>query len=115
MPNILARFLIGASDRKKAAHFYSQLFDWRVEEHGDSHRVITGGRLPGSIVNADEGFASFYVQVDDIAASLKRVEELGGEVVAPPSEKANGRYAVFADTDGTWIGLFQPGKKNSET
>jgi predicted enzyme related to lactoylglutathione lyase len=112
--NLLARFLIGAQDRAKAARFYSQLFDWKIEEHGDSHRITTGGKLPGSIVNADEGFASFFVQVDDIEASLKRVEELGGEVVAPPSQKGNGRYAVFSDPDGTWIGLFERTKDSDE-
>jgi predicted enzyme related to lactoylglutathione lyase len=51
-----------------------------------------------------------YVQVDDLDATLKQAESLGGKTVMPPMDVPGGpRLAQFADPDGNVIGLIQAG------
>ncbi len=39
-----------------------------------------------------------YISVDDVEASVKIVEKLGGEIVVPPTDIPNlGRFCVIAD------------------
>jgi predicted enzyme related to lactoylglutathione lyase len=49
----------------------------------------------------------FYVEVDDPAAYLQRVESLGGTVVVPPTELPDFglTFAFFADPEGHVVGL----------
>ena len=52
---------------------------------------------------------TFYVQVDDINAYLKKAESLGGKTVMPRTEIPNAvTMALFSDVDGNTIGLVEP-------
>ena len=53
-------------------------------------------------------YTIFYVQVDDIEASLKKAEELGGKTVVPKVDIPMGSFAWFADPDGNTVGLWKP-------
>lgn len=47
-----------------------------------------------------------YVTVDDVEASAKRVESLGGEVILPPTDIPNvGRFCVIRDPQGISLNL----------
>ncbi len=49
---------------------------------------------------------TFYVQVDDLDAYLKKAESLGGRTVVPPTEIPNMvTFAMFSDPDGNAVGL----------
>ena len=49
---------------------------------------------------------TFYVQSDDLEASLKKAESLGGKVVMPVTTiPAMVTLALFADPDGNVVGL----------
>jgi predicted enzyme related to lactoylglutathione lyase len=49
---------------------------------------------------------TFYVQSDDAAATLRRVEAAGGRVLMPPTEVApETTIALFADPEGHVIGV----------
>ncbi|MDQ6779093.1 MAG: hypothetical protein M3071_23365 [Actinomycetota bacterium] len=50
---------------------------------------------------------TFYVEVDDPAAYLKKAEELGGQTIMEPSEipEFGLTFAFFADPEGHVIGL----------
>jgi predicted enzyme related to lactoylglutathione lyase len=51
-----------------------------------------------------------YVAVNDVDASVKRVEELGGKVCVPPSDIPNvGRFSVITDPTGATISLITLG------
>lgn len=69
-------------------------------EHG------IGGGI-GRSQHGGTGMVTFYVEVDDVAASLARAQELGGRVVSPPTEVPgmNLTIAFFADPDGHVVGL----------
>ena len=53
--------------------------------------------------------AAFFevTSLDDLEAALQRAEELGGTRLVPPTDPpaGYGRFALFADPDGTPVGL----------
>jgi predicted enzyme related to lactoylglutathione lyase len=48
-----------------------------------------------------------YIVVDDIAAILKKVTELGGKVVAPKTPQGSAYRAYFTDPSGNMLGLWE--------
>ncbi len=48
-----------------------------------------------------------YLTVADIAASLARVQELGGKVLAQTRSSSGGHYAVIEDPAGAVCALYQ--------
>jgi hypothetical protein len=45
--------------------------------------------------------------VRDVEAAVTKAEQLGGRIVVPPSDIAEGRFAVVADPSGAAIGVFR--------
>lgn len=49
-----------------------------------------------------------YIAVDDVETSAKRVEELGGKVVLPPTDIPKlGRFCVINDPQGASLNLIK--------
>ncbi len=48
-----------------------------------------------------------YIIVDDIEATLKKVTELGGDVVTPKTRQGPAFKAYFTDPDGNLFGLWE--------
>jgi hypothetical protein len=47
----------------------------------------------------------FFVQVEDVAATLSRAEELGGTIVQPAQNVPGVSFGVLADAHGHKIGV----------
>jgi len=111
--NPIVHFEIGCRDRAKTADFYSALFDWSVQEQGPATNIDT--KVPGSIAghitalgHEPQHYTIFYVQVEDIRASLKKAESLGGKTLVPPiTLPGAGTFAWFGDPEGNTVGLLQ--------
>jgi predicted enzyme related to lactoylglutathione lyase len=111
MANTIVHFEIGCRDRELTSAFFSDLFGWQMEPMGPATMIHTGGDVGGHITAvAQEAhqYTIFYVHVEDISATLKRVEELGGKTLVPAVEIPSGAFAWFSDPSGNTIGLFQP-------
>jgi len=50
----------------------------------------------------------FYIETDDVAASLAKVEAAGGKTIVPPVPIPTGTFAWFADVEGNVVGLWKP-------
>jgi len=99
--------------------FYSRLFDWRYQDSGPGFTAIsTDGGITysaGIAKTQDEpGFrkaTSFYIEVDDVKATIAEVVALSGTVVMPPTEfPLVGKQvciAMFKDPQGNVIGLIK--------
>lgn len=117
MPNPIVHWEVYGKDGRKLEEFYKNLFDWHVEHmeqmnYGmvDTHAEggINGGI--GQETEQTPARVTFYVQVDDLDAYLRRAESLGGKTIAPPMEIPDVvTFAMFADPEGNVIGLVKEG------
>lgn len=56
--------------------------------------------------DGDPNMVTFYVQVDDIDASLQQAVDLGATVIVPVTTIPNSvTFAMFADPQGNCIGI----------
>jgi catechol 2,3-dioxygenase-like lactoylglutathione lyase family enzyme len=64
---------------------------------------------PGSTEGAGTGSYTLEVQVDDVDAEARRLEELGVTIVKPPTTQTWGRRSVwFRDPDGNVVNFYAP-------
>lgn len=109
----VVHFEIGTRQSDQAKQFYSTLFGWDMQSHGPATMIATGSPegIQGNIAQPEsepKNYVTIYVQVTDIADSLKQVEELGGKVLVPATEVSGmGHFAWFADLDNNTIGLWK--------
>jgi predicted enzyme related to lactoylglutathione lyase len=114
MANPVVRFEVGAAEPGPLVAFYGELFGWGMETISEAYTLIDtrGGRgLSGGVGRSDTGdpWATFYVEVDDLQATLERAEALGGRTVVPVIELPGMAFAMFDDPDGLLVGLTRAG------
>ena len=102
------------TDVKAAKAFYTKLFGWGLEDmnmEGMTYTVVSAGEKPiGGIMHtppeAQEMTPAWgtYVTVDDVDATAKMAEELGGKVLMKPQDIPEvGRFCVIQDPQGAVI------------
>ena len=108
----VTHFEINAQDAPAAQKFYRDLFGWGIDaDNPDNYGMIDtktkGTGINGGIGASQQGrsWVTFYVECDDPAATLAKVERLGGRKVMEPMTSMNVTYALFADPEGNVIGL----------
>ncbi|MBA3432021.1 MAG: VOC family protein [Actinobacteria bacterium] len=112
MPNPVMHFEIIHKDAKQLQSFYADVFGWKIDASNpmDYGIVDTGEGAGGGIGGVPypnyPGHLTFYVQVEDLQATLDHIEKLGGKTVMPPDEVPGGpTIAQFTDPSGHLIGL----------
>ncbi len=106
-------FEVAGADRERLKGFYSQLFDWKMDDMEAMPYTgveAVGDGIPGGIGQAPEGHSGhviFYVSVDDIEAALAKAESLGGKAEIGPMDIPAGRIAHFSDPEGHHVGFWQ--------
>ena len=121
MSNTFDWIEIRTGDMKATANFYESLFGWKIieKETADGLDVWifdTAGepRLQnlrrGGIWLRPKGEplgVVVYIVVDDIEATLKKVTELGGEIITPKTQQGPAFRACFTDPSGNMFGLWE--------
>ncbi len=111
MGNPTMWFEVCGKDLQAMKGFYSGLFDWKLTDMEEMPYATVdseGQGIPGGIGVAPEGqdgHVTFYVEVDDIRASLAKAESLGGARVLEPTDIPSGQIGLFADPEGHLVGL----------
>jgi predicted enzyme related to lactoylglutathione lyase len=108
----VVHFEIGCRDQAKTGAFYAELFDWSIQPMGPASTIDTGssegiGGHITSLGHEPHNYTKFYVEVDDIAEYLKRIEALGGKKLVGPIPIPTGMFAWFTDPEGNAVGLLQ--------
>jgi len=91
--------------------FYSAVFGWGAETHGEGPGAYTewqlGGRSIGGLMQKPPMMPAevpphwaVYFAVADTDNCAARVAELGGQVMMPPTDIEPGRFAVVVDPTG---------------
>jgi predicted enzyme related to lactoylglutathione lyase len=112
VPNPVVHFEVVGKDAKALQDFFKTAFGWDVQPMMEGYAMakpggptgINGGI--GAAMGGKPGYVTFYIAVDDLAASLKKIESAGGRTVQGPMDIPNGpSIAMFADPEGHVIGL----------
>lgn len=108
----VVHFEIHAKDAKRAREFYASLFDWKIDADNPMQYGLVGaepGGIPGGIGQSPSApMVTFYAEVPDLAAALRKAGQLGGRTLMEPTQVPGGpRIALFADPDGNAIGLLE--------
>ena len=112
-------FEIGTDDPETAQRFYGELFGWSFQKDETDttvdYRLITAAGADGpsgGILNTGGRFpnyATFYVVVEDVAATVAKAERLGAKALLPPTTAPSGLvFAQLHDPAGNQIGVFKP-------
>lgn len=113
MGNPVVHFEIITPEAKRLHDFYSEAFGWSIDANNpmnygvvrtEAGKGIDGGiGLPGG---GAERSLTFYIEVDDVDAMLKKLESLGARTIMPKTDIPNMvTMAVFEDPDGNQVGL----------
>jgi uncharacterized protein len=107
----VVHFEVIGKDYETLAGFYRELFGWEPQKTGpaDYGVVEPGDGIGGGLGAAPEPYGvTFYVQVTDLEAVLRRAEELGGGQLMPPTQVSDTlSVAHLEDPEGHRIGLVQ--------
>lgn len=106
-------------DAEGLRDFYGAVAGWKpsgVDMGGyeDWCMISADGQAVGGICHARGGNAGLpakwlvYITVEDLDASIARLTELGGKVLAGPKAQGDARYCVFEDPAGAVAALYQP-------
>lgn len=117
--NTVDWFEIGTDDPEVAQRFYGELFGWSFQkdetDNTMDYRLITAAgadRPSGGVLNTGGRFpnyATFYVVVEDVAATVATAERLGAKALLPPTTAPDGLvFAQLHDPAGNQIGIFTP-------
>ena len=119
----VVHFEIHADDLERAKAFYSEAFGWQIQsipgmdynsitttEVGEDRMPLQKGAINGGLTErhpAAKG-AVIVVDVDSVEAAMKEVLAAGGEEVVSAQQVGDiGIYAMFNDTEGNLIGMWQ--------
>jgi uncharacterized protein len=114
MKNPVVWFEVVGKDGGGLRRFYSDLFGWKIDGAASDMDyglvAAANGGIGGGVGESQDqgpGHVTFFVEVDDPAAYLAKVEKLGGKTVVPPMEvpSYNLTFAYFTDPQGHLIGL----------
>jgi predicted enzyme related to lactoylglutathione lyase len=122
MANPFVHVELHTNDVAAAKKFYSTLFGWKLEDMpmpdgGGSYTMISVGEGTGGgmMKNPDPKVPPHwlaYVGVDNIEASTKRAQELGGKVHLGVTKVGDyGLMSVIQDPTGAYFALWKPAAK----
>jgi predicted enzyme related to lactoylglutathione lyase len=99
-------FEVPAADTQRARDFYGRLFEWQFEPFGDHdyHATYEAGGAISAIDDVDGVLV--YFGTDDIAATVRRVRELGGDAADVETVAGVGSYSRCTDSEGNAFGLY---------
>lgn len=105
---------IPSKDYDKAGKFYNAVFAWETQLIPEMDYAmykapsgICGGFNKHLEINAKAGILA-YIEVEDIDAALKKIEENGGTTAQGKTEISPeiGFFALFIDSEGNNLGLW---------
>ena len=111
MGQAVVHFEVVGKDGEKLRKYYSELFGWNIDADNPMNYGMVSPTPPGIGGGVgptpDNGpHVTFYVETDDLQASLDKAEALGGKTVMAPMDIPDGpSIAQFSDPAGNVIGL----------
>jgi predicted enzyme related to lactoylglutathione lyase len=106
---------LNVKDIARSRDFYGKAFAWTFTEFGPEYCEFQDGRLKGGLTTTapvkSGGGPLVILYADDLAATQKRVEKAGGNIVKPIYEFPGGHRFHFKDPDGYELAVWSADKK----
>lgn len=107
---------LATTDVEGATKFYTALLGWTTEVapmEGMTYTLAKVGeeRVAGIMSNKYTGGEvrpqwGIYITVDDVDATARKAEELGGKILMPPTDIPNvGRFSALMDPQGVMFSV----------
>ena len=107
---------IRSEDPDLTRRFFGDLFGWKVASEGalPGFTFIDTGVEDGIYVaisprQTDQDEVLFFVGAEDVAATLRKAEELGGTITQPVQKVPGTSFRVLADAQGHKVGVAATG------
>ena len=122
MSGKVVHFEIPFDDGDRARGFYEKAFGWEMTSMPEMDYTLVSsgptneqgpteaGYIGGGMMKRDEPFTApnVVIDVDDIEAALKAVNEAGGSTVVERQQVGDmGFSAYFTDSEGNLLGLWE--------
>ncbi len=115
MKHPIAHFEVIGKDHDRLVKFYSEVFEWKLQQMEGGPYSTTADWQPGDpgigggIGSSDDPsgqHVTFYVAVPDTDAHLRKIEEAGGKTVVPTTTIPGVvTFALFSDPEGNRVGI----------
>jgi hypothetical protein len=111
MPHPVVHAEIRSDDPDATREFFGDLFGWTYSEGAFPGYTFVNIGVDGATPTAigprqgGDDAVLFFVGVEDVAATLRRAEELGGRIVQSAQEVPGVTFGVFADKQGHLVGV----------
>jgi predicted enzyme related to lactoylglutathione lyase len=113
-PHPIVHAEIRSSDPDATRAFFGELFGWTYPTEGayPGYTFVDTG-VPDALYTAisplqgDSDLVTFFIGVDDMAASISEATRLGGKVVQEPVTVPGVQFALISDPLGHVVGLAQ--------
>lgn len=94
----------------EAKRFYGEVFDWAFADYGTDYAATTSGDVDVGLDAGDDAVTALLpvVQVEDLEATVERVEAAGGNVTRPIFAFPGGRRFHFRDPHGNELAAMVP-------
>jgi hypothetical protein len=116
---------LNTTDYQAAWKFYSELFGWKPTSSMDmgpefgrywmfglDTQQAMGGMSNAARTYNIPPYWMYYVTVDDLDATVERIQQLGGKIINGPMDVPGGdRIAMCLDPQGAAFAVFMTGKK----
>lgn len=125
--NPVVHFEMPYDNYERVMNFYQQVFGWQMQKLGkdmnDYVLATTANKdvkpdVPRGTINGGfypkkpdwpAQYPSVVIAVEDINATMKKIEKSGGKVLGEPMEIPGiGMYISFIDTEANRVGVLQP-------
>lgn len=121
VPGALCWNEVYTTDIDRAGKFYRDVLGWKLEPHDMGPMGVYTLFKAEGVENSVGGMMGItkemqgmppnwcaYIATSDVDASSKKVGELGGKVMVPPTEIPNiGRFAIVSDPQGAVFALYK--------
>ena len=112
--NGICHIEIPSRDYEKARKFYGGLFGWEFNVMGEMDYMTfkppagPGGGFDKTLEIASKPNVALYVEVDNLEATIKKAESLGGKCTKGKTQISPeyGYYANITDLEGNQIGIW---------
>ena len=116
MDHVICHFEIPADDVTALKEFYEKLFGWKITnaEGPFEYCLIETGGAGGGMRKREnpEDKLNVHIQVESVDEYSKRIEDLGGKILAPKQAiPGYGFVAFVSDPQGNCFGIWEEDKE----